>query len=77
MVLIRAPTLDPPDAGVSGLRSRWRAGIATEVQQRGRHLMGDRPGRPLRVVVPEPVLHLFDRVGKRQEPVRVEALGLR
>ncbi len=37
--------------------------------------MADRPVRAHLVVVSEPILHLFARVGKRQEPVRVQALA--
>ena len=37
--------------------------------------MADGPVRPILVVVSEPSLHLFGRVCKRQEPVRVQALA--
>lgn len=43
--------------------------------QRDRGLVADGPMRPILVVVSEPNLHLFGRVGKRQEPVLVQALG--
>ncbi len=36
--------------------------------------MPDRPMRAHLVVVSAPILHLFRRVGKRQEPVGVQAL---
>ena len=54
--------------------SRWRAGGAIGIEQRDRHLVPDRPMRANLVVVSAPILHLFGRVGKRQEPVGVQAL---
>lgn len=37
--------------------------------------MADGPVRPILVVVSDPSLHLFGRIRKRQEPVRVQALA--
>ncbi|GAB4073452.1 hypothetical protein GCM10028812_53840 [Ancylobacter sonchi] len=37
--------------------------------------MADGPVRPILVVVSEPSLHLFGRIRKRQEPMRVQALA--
>lgn len=43
------------------------------IEQRDRDVVPDRPMRADLVIVSAPILHLFGRVGKRQEPVRVQA----
>jgi hypothetical protein len=53
---------------------RWRAGCAIVIEQRYRALLPDRPMGPFFVIVSAPILHLFLRVGKAQEPVGVQAL---
>src|ERR1044071_6563508 len=55
--------------------SQWWAGCTILVEQRYRGLLPDRPMRALFVVVPAPILHLFPRVRKVHEPVRVQTLG--
>jgi hypothetical protein len=37
--------------------------------------MADRPMRPILIIVSTPILDLFAGIGKRQEPVRVQALS--
>ena len=54
---------------------RRRACCAAGVLQRDRRLIADRPVRADLVVVSEPILHLCPRIGKRQEPVGVQALA--
>src|ERR1700722_27063 len=54
-------TCCPPNAGGS--------------HEGNRGLVADRPMRPNLVVVLAPILQLFAGVGKRQEPVSVQALG--
>ena len=52
---------------------RRRAGIAVGVHQGSRRNVADRSVWPILIIVSAPILHLFSRVGKRQEPVRVQA----
>ena len=73
--LVCSPTLDRRKVEFSGLLSRRRAGCAGGSHEGNRGLVADCPMRPNLVVVLAPILQLFARVGKRQEPVRVEALG--
>jgi hypothetical protein len=54
--------------------SRWRADCAIVIEQRYRALLPDCPVGPFFVTVSAPILHLFLRVGKAQEPVGVQAL---
>lgn len=42
-----------------------------------RDVVSDRAVGPNLVVVSTPILQLFAGIGKRQEPMRVQALGLR
>lgn len=43
------------------------------IEQRDRHVVPDRPMRADLVIVSAPILHLFGRIGKRQEPMRFQA----
>jgi len=43
--------------------------------QQDRGLVADGPVRPILVIISEPNLHLFGRIRKCQEPVRVQALA--
>ena len=47
--------------------------MATGIHQRDRRLVADGPVRPILVVESAPSLQLFAGVGKRQEPVGVQA----
>jgi hypothetical protein len=75
VALVRSPTLDRRKVEFSGLMSRRRAGCAGGSHEGNRGLVADRPMRPNLVVVLAPILQLFAGVGKRQEPVSVQALG--
>ena len=63
------PFFGSPEAGVFRLFSRWRAGCAIVVQQRNRGSLPDRPVRAFLIVVLAPILQLFLRICKTQEPV--------
>ena len=51
------------------------AGFANVVQQHNRRLLADRAVGALFVVVLAPILQLFLRVCKAEEPMRVQTLG--
>lgn len=69
------PFSGPREAGVSGLLHGGGPakppGFCSEIGG----LVADGPVRPILVVVSDPSLHLFGRVRKRQEPVRVQAFA--
>ncbi len=69
------PIFGPPEGRFFRPCSPWRAGCAIVVQQHYRRLLADRPVRAFFVVVLAPILHLFSRVRKVQEPVSVQTFG--
>jgi hypothetical protein len=68
------PLVGPPEGRVFRPLSRRRAGCAGGSHEGNRGLVADGPVRPILVVVFAPILQLFAGVGKRQEPMRVQAL---
>src|SRR6202158_6555370 len=74
-LMVCSPTLDRRKVEFSGLMSRRRAGCAGGSYEGNRGLVANRPMRPKLVIVLSPILRLFAGVGKRQEPVGVQALG--
>ena len=63
----------PAEAGVFRLHSGRRAGCASRIHERDRHLVADRAMWPNLIVVSTPILHLFAGVRKGQEPMLVQA----
>ncbi len=68
--LSRSPSLGHPKLEFSG-SFRQRIGSTAGSHQGHRRHVADRPVRPNLIVVIAPSLHLFARIGKRQEPVLV------
>ena len=72
-VVRRYRLLDRPRLEFSG-SFRQRIGCTAGSHQGHRRHVADCPVRPILVVVLTPILHLLARVGKRQEPMLVQAL---